>query len=89
MLVVGKNILCFMFVFSVVWKKDNMVLEDTELYHFDKYEDTYCFEVKDSDVVDAGVYTCVATNEVGEVTVDIPLTVNGKWLSDKIRRSVL
>jgi hypothetical protein len=40
-------------------------------------------------VVDAGVYTCVATNEVGEVTVDIPLTVNGKWLSDKIRRSVL
>lgn len=53
-----------------------MILEDKELYQFEKYEDQYCFEVKDSDVVDAGVYTCVATNEVGEVTVDIPLIVN-------------
>ncbi|CAC5377034.1 TTN [Mytilus coruscus] len=61
---------------KVVWKKDNMILEDKELYQFDKYEDQYCFEVKDSDVVDAGVYTCVATNEEGEVTVDIPLIVN-------------
>ena len=61
-----------------------MVLEDKELYHFDKYEDTYCF-VKDSDVVDAGVYTCVASNEVGEVTVDIPLIVNGKSYKGKLK----
>ncbi|KAJ8319891.1 hypothetical protein KUTeg_001478 [Tegillarca granosa] len=61
---------------TVQWKKDDEILDDTELYHYEKYEDTYCFEIKDTEIEDGGVYTCVATNEVGETTCDIPLQVN-------------
>jgi hypothetical protein len=66
------------FFSSVQWKKDNKVLDDVELYHFEKYEDTYCFEIKTVEMDDAGVYTCVAKNSEGEATCDIPLTVNGQ-----------
>lgn len=61
------------------WKKDNVVLDDLELYHFEKYEDTYCFEIKTVETEDAGVYTCVARNSEGEATCDIPLIVNGEY----------
>ena len=64
----------------VTWKKDDKPLDDTELYHIESYEDTYCFEIKETGSEDAGVYTCVATNEVGEAVCEIPLEVKGKLL---------
>ena len=63
----------------VTWKKDGKPLDDTELYHIESYEDTYCFEIKDTGSEDAGVYTCIATNEVGETVCEIPLEVKGKY----------
>jgi hypothetical protein len=61
----------------VTWKKDDKPLDDTDLYHIESYEDTYCFEIKDTSPEDAGTYTCVATNEVGEAICEIPLEVKG------------
>lgn len=62
----------------MVWKRDNKVIDDKDFYDIEKFEDTYCFEIKDTELIDTGVYTCVATNEVGEATCTIPLVVNGK-----------
>lgn len=62
---------------AVTWKKDDKTLDDKDLYHVESYEDTYCFEVKDTGPEDAGSYLCVATNEVGEATCEIPLEVKG------------
>lgn len=61
----------------VIWKKDDKPLDDKELFHVESYEDTYCFEVKDTTPEDAGTYVCVATNEVGEAVCEIPLEVKG------------
>ena len=69
----------FHYFLSVEWKKGTEVLDDLELYHFEKYEDTYCFEIKTVETEDAGVYTCVARNSEGEATCDIPLIVNGEY----------
>ena len=68
----------------MIWKKDNKPLEDTELYHLESYEDTYCFEIKETTQEDAGVYTCVATNDVGEAVCEIPLEVKGKQYCSSI-----
>ena len=65
-------------IWSVTWKFNDQVLEDTELYHFEKYEDTHCLEVKDVEKQDAGPYTCIAVNTEGDATCQIPLVVNGK-----------
>ena len=62
----------------MVWKFNDTVLEDRELYHFEKYEDTHCLEVKETEKHDAGTYTCVATNSEGEAVCHIPLIVNGE-----------
>jgi hypothetical protein len=62
----------------VQWKFNNEVLEDKELYHFEKFEDTHCLEVKDVEKQDAGPYTCVATNSEGQATAEIPLVIQGK-----------
>ena len=64
----------------MTWKKDGMPLEDTDLYHIESYEDTYCFEIKETGPNDEGVYTCVAANEVGEAVCEIPLEVKGQYL---------
>lgn len=58
--------------------KEKILLEDADLYHLESYEDTYCFEIKDTEKEDVGVYTCVAENDFGRASVDIPLFVTGK-----------
>lgn len=63
----------------MTWKFNDEVLEDRELYHFEKYEDTHCLEVKDVEKEDAGPYTCVAVNSEGEATCQIPLVVQGMY----------
>ena len=63
---------------TVTWKRNNAVLDDKELYQFESYEDTHCFEIKVAEVTDTGDFTCVATNTEGQATCDIPLVVNGK-----------
>ena len=69
----------------VTWMKNKKTLKDTDLYHFENFEDTYCFEVKDTEKTDAGPYTCVAENTEGKVTCTVPLTVNGESLVIYIR----
>ena len=70
----------FELMLLVIWKKDDKPLDDKELYHVESYEDTYCFEIKDTGTEDAGNYVCVATNEVGEAVCEIPLEVKGEFL---------
>lgn len=70
-----------MFNFKVTWMKNKELLDDTELYHFENYEDTYCFEIKDTEKEDAGVYLCAAENTEGRASVEIPLVVKGTFFS--------
>lgn len=67
----------FLIFHSVAWKFADEVLEDKELYHFEKFEDTWCFEIKDVEKQDAGTYKCIATNSVGQAICEVPLIVNG------------
>lgn len=60
------------------WTRDGEVLDDKSIYHTDQFEDTYNFEIKNTEVEDAGIYTCTATNRAGEATSQIPLIVNGE-----------
>lgn len=60
------------------WVKEDQVLNNTVLYHLESFEDTHCFEIKDTEPEDSGVYTCIAENTEGKATCNIPLIINGK-----------
>ena len=64
------------------WLKDKKPLKEGPLYHIENFEETYCFEVKDTEKTDAGTYICVAQNTQGKASTKIPLKVNGKYTSD-------
>ncbi|GFS00818.1 titin [Elysia marginata] len=74
---------------SVTWLRDNQPLQDTDLYHLETFEDNYCFEIKDTEMEDAGPYTCVAENTEGKVSVNIPLVVNAIPRDERLSESPL
>ncbi|XP_012945307.1 myopalladin, partial [Aplysia californica] len=74
---------------AVTWYKDEEPLEDAELYHTESYEDTHCFEIKDTEKTDEGPYTCMAENSEGKVTCQIPLFVNEIPRDERLSESPL
>ena len=71
------QLLLILLLISVTWLRKKEVLEDEQVYHFDKFEDTYCLEIIDTELDDADTYTCLAQNTQGQASVEIPLIVNG------------
>ena len=64
----------------VSWYKSQTLLTG-DLYHSENYEDTYCFEIKDTQKTDAGQFTAVAQNSEGKAECAIDLQVNGKLMN--------
>ncbi|RUS90390.1 hypothetical protein EGW08_001885 [Elysia chlorotica] len=74
---------------TVSWLKATEPLLDADLYRVETYEDTHCFEINDTELQDAGSYTCVAENTEGRISVEIPLIVNAIPRDERLSESPL
>lgn len=65
---------------EITWKKDNQILETSK--HCSIFDDdtSSCIAIYSLDRQDTGKYTITATNSAGSVSVDIELTVIGKFI---------
>lgn len=65
---------------NISWFKDN-----TEIFASDKYDISFknnivMLVIRDSSTYDTGVYTCKASNEAGDSSCQVSLTVSGMFL---------
>lgn len=74
---------------TVTWYKDN-----NEIYGSDKYDVSFknnmaVLCVTDSSTSDSGVYTCTASNEAGQASCRVSLSISGMHVSILNRSSFM
>ncbi|CAH8597851.1 unnamed protein product [Schistosoma turkestanicum] len=61
---------------TVIWLKDNQPIDTRTSEKY--YQDGFNLIVRDIEIEDEGIYTCIARNVVGKAKFDIELDVQGK-----------
>lgn len=57
---------------------------ESDKYHVEDYDTTYCLEVKSAEEIDAGSYIVKAQNEAGDVEAEFKLDVESKFTTNRV-----
>jgi hypothetical protein len=69
------------------WYKEETMLSKSQRFSFSELTNDTCksiLSIKSASMLDAGSYTCVATNSLGSANTTFTLRVKGKYVENKI-----
>lgn len=65
---------------SVSWNKDNHEIFNSDKYQVSFQNNLAVLSIQDSSSSDTGLYSCTASNEAGQASCRVSLTVSGMML---------
>jgi hypothetical protein len=79
-----KQDFAFVSVPDIKWLKGDKVIKPSKYFQMQKEGDVYTLRISEAFPEDEGVYKCIATNPVGDVTLSAELRVLGEELKYSI-----